>query len=116
MRRLDDVNFFFKADDGIRDYKVTGVQTCALPISCLDEACDVGQREQAREPAVPAHQQALQRRGRESRERVGERRVGVDASLEIGRASCRGRVWMKEEAAGLRRSGMRSDLHMVIWL
>ena len=27
--------FFFQAEDGIRDYKVTGVQTCALPISCL---------------------------------------------------------------------------------
>src|SRR5688500_20193743 len=26
-------NFFFQAEDGIRDYKVTGVQTCALPIS-----------------------------------------------------------------------------------
>src|ERR1039457_497462 len=25
---------FFQAEDGIRDYKVTGVQTCALPI-CL---------------------------------------------------------------------------------
>src|ERR1039457_3105803 len=25
--------FFFLAEDGIRDYKVTGVQTCALPIS-----------------------------------------------------------------------------------
>src|SRR6266566_5850255 len=25
--------FFFQAKDGIRDYKVTGVQTCALPIS-----------------------------------------------------------------------------------
>src|SRR5256885_15565272 len=28
--------FFFQAEDGIRDYKVTGVQTCALPI------CDFG--------------------------------------------------------------------------
>src|SRR5256885_8161976 len=28
MRRF----FFFQAEDGIRDYKVTGVQTCALPI------------------------------------------------------------------------------------
>src|SRR5256885_6990160 len=28
--------FFFQAEDGIRDYKVTGVQTCALPISPLD--------------------------------------------------------------------------------
>src|SRR5256885_5957858 len=29
--------FFFQAEDGIRDYKVTGVQTCALPI-CDDTA------------------------------------------------------------------------------
>src|SRR5256885_11683026 len=29
------VFFFFQAEDGIRDYKVTGVQTCALPIFLL---------------------------------------------------------------------------------
>src|SRR5256885_12443633 len=29
--------FFFQAEDGIRDYKVTGVQTCALPIYGLFE-------------------------------------------------------------------------------
>src|SRR5258708_30932022 len=28
--------FFFQAEDGIRDDLVTGVQTCALPISFLD--------------------------------------------------------------------------------
>src|SRR5437660_2147727 len=27
------LNFFFQAEDGIRDGHVTGVQTCALPIS-----------------------------------------------------------------------------------
>src|SRR5690606_40848448 len=27
--------FFFQAEDGIRDFHVTGVQTCALPISEL---------------------------------------------------------------------------------
>src|SRR6266704_3757446 len=27
--------FFFQAEDGIRDRNVTGVQTCALPISSL---------------------------------------------------------------------------------
>src|SRR5690606_39438140 len=27
--------FFFQAEDGIRDFHVTGVQTCALPISSL---------------------------------------------------------------------------------
>src|SRR5207248_4020590 len=29
------LSFFFQAEDGIRDRTVTGVQTCALPISCL---------------------------------------------------------------------------------
>src|SRR5439155_6308410 len=33
MRRLR--LFFFQAEDGIRDGHVTGVQTCALPISAL---------------------------------------------------------------------------------
>src|SRR5438093_6200189 len=27
------LSFFFQAEDGIRDWSVTGVQTCALPIS-----------------------------------------------------------------------------------
>src|SRR5215204_7422446 len=31
--RLGLVDFFFQAEDGIRDPCVTGVQTCALPIS-----------------------------------------------------------------------------------
>src|SRR6266478_8579832 len=29
--------FFFQAEDGIRDLTVTGVQTCALPISAVCE-------------------------------------------------------------------------------
>src|SRR5256885_3621625 len=33
MLRVPMFVFFFQAEDGIRDYKVTGVQTCALPIS-----------------------------------------------------------------------------------
>src|SRR5256885_4314915 len=35
--------FFFQAEDGIRDYKVTGVQTCALPIFAA-----AGERDRAR--------------------------------------------------------------------
>src|SRR5256885_3643933 len=31
--------FFFQAEDGIRDYKVTGVQTCALPIYGIEGRC-----------------------------------------------------------------------------
>src|SRR5256885_12911115 len=35
------VFFFFQAEDGIRDYKVTGVQTCALPILSRSlQACE----------------------------------------------------------------------------
>src|SRR5690606_39589735 len=30
------IYFFFQAEDGIRDFHVTGVQTCALPISGQD--------------------------------------------------------------------------------
>src|SRR5256885_598761 len=41
--------FFFQAEDGIRDYKVTGVQTCALPIWPLDGFEDGLQR------AFPRH-------------------------------------------------------------
>src|SRR5207249_5989808 len=32
-RVIEDCVFFFQAEDGIRDRNVTGVQTCALPIS-----------------------------------------------------------------------------------
>src|SRR5256885_3776309 len=34
--------FFFQAEDGIRDYKVTGVQTCALPIYLMDGKAEHG--------------------------------------------------------------------------
>src|SRR5690606_39363149 len=33
LRTLNMKSFFFQAEDGIRDLHVTGVQTCALPIS-----------------------------------------------------------------------------------
>src|SRR2546426_6849302 len=36
--------FFFQAEDGIRDYKVTGVQTCALPISASARDPRAGRR------------------------------------------------------------------------
>src|SRR2546422_1431224 len=34
-------SFFFQAEDGIRDVAVTGVQTCALPISVLTFLADL---------------------------------------------------------------------------
>src|SRR2546430_10329927 len=36
--------FFFQAEDGIRDLTVTGVQTCALPISSYARPLDVTMR------------------------------------------------------------------------
>src|SRR5690606_40193091 len=35
---VDAYYFFFQAEDGIRDFHVTGVQTCALPISMAQAA------------------------------------------------------------------------------
>src|SRR2546430_2234373 len=32
---MNETFFFFQAEDGIRDLTVTGVQTCALPISVV---------------------------------------------------------------------------------
>src|SRR6266540_4842843 len=48
MSREQDVFFFFfQAEDGIRDRDVTGVQTCALPISL-----DLGELAPADAPAA----------------------------------------------------------------
>src|SRR5438046_8907283 len=57
--------FFFQAEDGIRDWSVTGVQTCALPIS------HVRRRDQA---AGPCHSG----RDRRPAARSEERRVGKE--------------------------------------
>src|SRR5947209_19847759 len=73
--------FFFQAEDGIRDIGVTGVQTCALPIS----------RSSRRARRSPTACSPWARRPR-SRGRFRARRRN-----EIGRASCRERV---EIAAG----------------
>src|SRR5206468_4849639 len=94
--------FFFQAEDGIRDLIVTGVQTCALPISASPEADrsgtswfsgDLPQRatvlragEDALSrpfygwaaPAMPAVQCQVRNPG--------------ELQDEIGRASCRERV------------------------
>src|SRR5690348_17426555 len=37
LNECEAFNFFFQAEDGIRDGRVTGVQTCALPISGIGQ-------------------------------------------------------------------------------
>src|SRR2546427_8267720 len=72
--------FFFQAEDGIRDLTVTGVQTCALPISpkCgrhVPAVSSEGQRDggaDALPPARAGNQRA------EPRARSEERRVGKE--------------------------------------
>src|SRR5256885_10867858 len=44
MQLTTHCSFFFQAEDGIRDYKVTGVQTCALPIWPADPGAVTGER------------------------------------------------------------------------
>src|SRR5256885_13145200 len=86
--------FFFQAEDGIRDYKVTGVQTCALPIF---PGLDWGVDEKALTAKLAVLAGALLLSACGSREdalhkALAQRRSGVFMlPEEIGRASCRER-------------------------
>src|SRR5690606_39771767 len=59
--------FFFQAEDGIRDFHVTGVQTCALPISAdretllVEQAADLANHEHVLALVVAAIPAALDR-------------------------------------------------------
>src|SRR5256885_11404745 len=52
--------FFFQAEDGIRDYKVTGVQTCALPIFLAAQAALRAKGQAGAQRAVGLASQAAQ--------------------------------------------------------
>src|SRR2546426_3250155 len=67
------VFFFFQAEDGIRDYKVTGVQTCALPI--LYRTASEGSAGRGGEP-LRVRSRRPRRLGSEVRSE--ERRVGKE--------------------------------------
>src|SRR5262249_58238502 len=82
--------FFFQAEDGIRDWSVTGVQTCALPISLVRIAAIHGRALRRRigraarcEGQIPALAPVTADEG-------CERRAFLPGE-EIGRASCRER-------------------------
>src|SRR5205085_4136597 len=89
--------FFFQAEDGIRDLTVTGVQTCALPIS-IDSACParaadpiqsaVHRRGRLRRPPASESGPIPRRRVRSraaAGERSEERRVGKECRCGWGR-------------------------------
>src|SRR5205807_6716982 len=93
----------FQAEDGIRDYKVTGVQTCALPISSSFLVAAISSLGvlgatcyalfllsiwfQAREPE-PEHITHIQSAARSA---CLAWLIAASTSGEIGRASCRER-------------------------
>src|SRR5256885_5156336 len=52
-----ELSFFFQAEDGIRDYKVTGVQTCALPISASRRHCSAPLMDGQRPISSPVRRQ-----------------------------------------------------------
>src|SRR5438046_7590878 len=69
IERVFSMVFFFQAEDGIRDWSVTGVQTCALPI------CPNSSRWE--EPRVPGRgrpraNSVSSRTGRSEERRVGK--------------------------------------------
>src|SRR5207245_5425196 len=63
--------FFFQAEDGIRDATVTGVQTCALPISAIPEAAVTSTK-----PPAPSERNSTS--SAPSNNRSEERRVGKE--------------------------------------
>src|SRR5690606_39808009 len=84
--------FFFQAEDGIRDFHVTGVQTCALPILVLHaNAFTLSEMLAELEYSYQAARDPMQRMVRlaESYLRFAE---SHQRQWEIGRASCRERV------------------------
>src|SRR5689334_23482093 len=99
--------FFFQAEDGIRDGTVTGVQTCALPISAFDArfptvkspnpenaealALGVALAETEKLDVVMATDPDADRMGVAVRNKAGQMEF-LTGNQEIGRASCRERV------------------------
>src|SRR5205085_6569810 len=68
--------FFFQAEDGIRDLTVTGVQTCALPISFPSGSARRPGRSGSATP-IPTGTRSTSSRARRSA-RSEERRVGKE--------------------------------------
>src|SRR5699024_11657162 len=82
------LSFFFQAEDGIRDRNVTGVQTCALPISGFTVATTGKPACSRSSRPLPRHWLSCttSKSARRSARTRAARRL-----KEIGRASCRER-------------------------
>src|SRR5690349_24810170 len=87
--------FFFQAEDGIRDLYVTGVQTCALPISRMSSLWPL--------PSTPAIPTISPRWTSKETLSTMERPPPTPATDKIGRASCRERVEISVGRASLEK-------------
>src|SRR5438093_10041715 len=87
---FDSYVFFFQAEDGIRDWSVTGVQTCALPI-WRRRGHDARQREPgAAEERAVLGGGTLVAAGQHQHVQVGEEHaLGVDARVDALRNDSR---------------------------
>src|SRR5205807_5984260 len=93
------VVFVFQAEDGIRDYKVTGVQTCALPIleAVNRLLVEVSEQQLADEPRMEELRRSMLARAVSYYKRFralhgDDPRLRAEmAEAKIGRASCRER-------------------------
>src|SRR5437867_8110192 len=89
--------FFFQAEDGIRDRTVTGVQTCALPISDYSAAINWGDG-QSSAGAITVNGAVFSVTGHHTYAAGGADVIIVTLNhdsapqAKIGRASCRERV------------------------
>src|SRR2546430_13180774 len=96
--------FFFQAEDGIRDLTVTGVQTCALPIS--GEPGALGGLDHAVLGAVVAareHPTRAERRGAVVVEAAAVVLAQLGGAAGIGRASGRERGEISGVAGSLKK-------------
>src|SRR2546427_2732143 len=101
--------FFFQAEDGIRYLTVTGVQTCALPISFhLGLSPERDGSLGANAPAAAAPEEVVtDRRARLGGNCARPVLEGEQAEVEIGRASCRERVEISVVAVSLKKKHQR---------
>src|SRR5699024_10917580 len=75
-RRIVVLSFFFQAEDGIRYRNVTGVQTCALPISRPGGRTCTGGRPGNDRPALPRQQSGRARSFRARRASIHPHELG----------------------------------------
>src|SRR4051794_41952903 len=86
--------FFFQAEDGIRDGRVTGVQTCALPISAVSWSRAPSRLRRNRLGALDQRAAVTTQKHHAGGDRDDE---------QIGRASCRERVEISVGGGSLKK-------------